>query len=420
MKKHIILFVVILISVIIPIKAQEVISLESSIAIALSNNLNIKVAKNQAEVLANKATKGNAGLLPSLDASGGVNYSEFNDHEVYSSGALNFSYTIFDGFDGKYTYEILNLKKEQGSLTARYNIESVIVNVIYGFYQLSEDSDNLNTASENLKISKERLQRNESKYEFGNINKLEVLNAKVDFNTDNSDFLKSQQAYEEAIREMNILLGRKAETKIQLIQDNSDFQVFDIKELKSKTLEENAEYLIKASELREDEIAVKQAKSGQLPSLNLNSSYSYYENKVLGTNSHAQLTGGLSMSFNIFDGKRKKIEIANAKIQKQITEFEYQDKMLELEKELANTYADYQYNLKILELEEDALEAAKLNFEQTKEYYHLGQVSSTTFREAQLNLVEAQNNKSAARYDAKQSEVNIKRISGRLLKRNVL
>lgn len=396
-------------------KAQEALTLEASIAIALENNLSIKVAKYQSEISANNATKGNAGLLPDLSASAGTNYSEYSSDKISSSTSLNFSYTLFDGFGGSYNYKILNLQKEQGNLTARYAIENVIVDVISGFYQLSEAYDNLDTASENLKISKERLQRSQSKYEFGNINKLEVLNAKVDFNTDNSNFLKSQQAYEEAIREMNVLLGRKAETKIQLIQDDSGFQVFDIEELKSKTLTENAEYLIKASELREDEITVKQAKSGQFPSLNLNSSYSYYENKVSGTNSHAQLTGGLSMSFNIFDGKRKQIEIANAKIQKQISEFEFQNKMLELKKELANAYADYQYNFKILELEEDALEAAKLNFEQTKEYYHLGQVSSTTFREAQLNLVEAQNDKSAARYDAKQSEVNIKKISGMLL-----
>lgn len=159
---------------------------------------------------------------------------------------------------------------------------------------------------------------------------------------------------------------------------------------------------------------MKKTKSGQLPSISINSSYSYYENEIAGTNSNTQLTGGLNMSFNIFDGK--KIEKANAKIQKQNTELEYQDKMLLLEKNLVNAYADFNYNLKILELEQDALEAATLNFEQTKEYHQLGQVSSTTFREAQLNLVEAQNNKSAARYDAKDSEVNIKRISGILLK----
>lgn len=415
MYKQFIFITLIVLSRVSLLNAQEALTLESAIQIALSNNYDIKVAKNGSEIAKNNATKGNAGLLPSLNASGGVNYSEHNEDEIYSSGALNFSYTLFNGLGARHTYQILNLRKQQGELTARFNIENTIANVISGFYQLSKAYDELDVASENLQISKERLLRNESKYEFGNINKLEVLNAKVDFNRDSSVFLKSQQSYEEAIREMNVLLGRSAERKMQLIKEKTNFQEFNMMELKRKTLEENAEYLLKTSELREDEIAVKKAKSGQLPSLSLKSSYSYYENEIMGTNSHTQLTGGLTLSFNIFDGKRKKTEIANAKIQKQITEFELQDKKLNLEKDLVNAYADYQYNLKVLALEEDALNAASLNFEQTKEYYQLGQVTSTSFREAQLNLVEAKNNKAAAGYNAKLSELNIKIVSGVLL-----
>lgn len=415
MYKQFIFIALIVLSSVSLLNAQEALTLESAIQIALSNNYDIKVAKNGSEIAKNNATKGNAGLLPSLNASGGVNYSEHNEDEIYSSGALNFSYTLFNGLGARHTYQILNLRKQQGELTARFNIENTIANVISGFYQLSKAYDELDVASENLQISKERLLRNESKYEFGNINKLEVLNAKVDFNRDSSVFLKSQQSYEEAIREMNVLLGRSAESKMQLIKEKTNFQEFNMMELKRKTLEENAEYLLKTSELREDEIAIKKAKSGQLPSLSLKSSYSYYENEIMGTNSHTQLTGGLTLSFNIFDGKRKKTEIANAKIQKQITEFELQDKKLNLEKDLVNAYADYQYNLKVLALEEDALNAASLNFEQTKEYYQLGQVTSTSFREAQLNLVEAKNNKAAAGYNAKLSELNIKIVSGVLL-----
>ncbi|MDM8161609.1 TolC family protein [Labilibaculum sp. K2S] len=396
-------------------KAQEALTLEASIAIALNNNLSIKVAENQSEISVNNATKGNAGLLPSFNAGANTNYNEHSTDKVSSSTSLNFSYILFDGFGARYNYKILNLQKEQGALTARYNIENTIANVISGFYQLSKAFDDLDVASKNMVISKERLQRNQSKYEFGNINKLEVLNAKVDFNRDSSTYLKSQQFYEELVREMNVLLGRSAETKFQLIPDASEFQSFNLSDLKKKALEENADYLIQANQLREDELAVKKAKSGQLPSLSINSSYSYYENEIVGTNSNTQLAGGLNLSFNVFDGKRKKIEIANAKIQKQNTELEFQNKMLKLEKDLVNAYADFNYNLRVLELEEDALEAATLNFEQTKEYYQLGQVSSTTFREAQLNLVEAQNNKSSARYDAKKSEINIKKISGTLL-----
>lgn len=395
--------------------AQDALTLERSVQIALMNNLNVQVAKQQAEISKNNATKGNAGLLPTLSASGGVNYTEHSSDELNSSGTLNFSYTLFNGLGARYTYKILNAQKEQGELIARYNIENTISSVISGFYQLSKTYDDVQVASENLEISKERLARNQSKYEFGNINKLEVLNAKVDFNRDSSSFLTSTRLYEEAIRGMNVLLGRSAEIPVQIIPDDSEFQKFELEELKSITLEKNAEYLIKASELREDEIQVKKSKSGQLPSLSLNSAYSYKENEVLGTNSHSQLTGGLTMSFNIFDGKRKKTEIANARIEKQITDLEYDNVRLQLDMDLLNAYADYQYNLKILFLEEEALVAAKLNFNQTKEYYQLGQVTSTTFREAQLNWVEAKNSKAAARYDAKQSEINIMRISGSLL-----
>lgn len=415
MKNRMIIIAAILLTSAFAGNAQEALTLESSIEIALSNNLNIKVAKNDAEISTNNATKGNAGLLPTLSASGGVNYSEHSTDEVYSSGALNFSYTIFDGFGGKYNYQILNLQKEQGDLNARYNIENTILDVVSGFYQLSQTYDNFKSAEKNLEISKERLLRNESKYEFGNINKLEVLNAKVDFNSDSTEYLQSQQSYEEAIREMNVLLGRKAETKFQLISDNSEFQTFNIKDLKKQTLELNTEYLIMANDMRQKETLVKESKSGQLPSLNLNSSYSYYENEIVGTNTNTQLTGGLTMSFTIFDGKKKKTEIANAKIDKMNSELDYQNTILDLEKDLVNVYADYLYNLKILSLQEDALEAAQLNFEQTKEYYLLGQVTSTTFREAQQNLIEARNNKSSARYDAKLSEVTIKKISGTLL-----
>ncbi|WP_171593683.1 TolC family protein [Marinifilum caeruleilacunae] len=397
------------------LSAQEALTLESAIQIALNNNYDIKVAKNDAEISKNNATKGNAGLLPNLSASGGVNYSEHASDELSSSAGLNLSYTLFDGFGGKYNYQILNLQKEQGDLLARFNIENTISNVISGFYELNKAYDNFQTSIKNLEISKERLSRNQSKYEFGNISKLEVLNSKVDFNSDSTAFLQAQQNYDAATRKVNVLLGRKAETTFQLIPDNADFQVFSLIDLKNETLEKNAEYLIAANQLQQSETKVKETKSGQLPTLSLNSSYSYYENKIAGSNSNTQLTGGLTLSFNIFDGKRKKTQIANAKIDQLNSDLEYQNTMLVLEKDLVDAYADYQYNLKILALQEDALEAAQLNFDQTREYYQLGQVTSTTFREAQQNLIEAINNKSAARYDAKLSEVSIKKISGTLL-----
>jgi outer membrane protein len=399
-------------------KAQDALSLQTAIEIALHNNLNIKIANSQTDISKNNASLGNAGLLPSLNMSTRTNYSEHSKDEVSSSGALNFNYTLFNGLNARYNYKILNLKKEQAELTARYNIENIIGNVIVNFYSLSESYDNLEVAKQNLIISKERLLRNQAKYDFGNINKLEVLNAKVDFNRDSSSYLNTEQKFKEAVHNMNVLLGRNADHKIDVIKETNHFKEFNLSDLKQTALIENADYLAKAKQLKEDEINIKKARSSQLPSLHLKSSYSYYENELTNTNSHTQLTGEVSLTFNIFDGKKKKTEIANAKIQKQLSEYQYQDKMLQLEKEIIDAYSAYQYSLNLLSLEEDALEAAQLNFEQTKEYYQLGQVNSTRFREAQLNFVEAQNKKTAAQYNAKELEIEILRLSGAILKSN--
>ncbi len=396
--------------------AQDALTLDTAIEIALENNLNIKVAKSNAEVISNNATKGNAGLLPTVGLGTSTNYSEYASDEISSSGNVNLSYTLFNGFGGRYTYKLLNIQKEQGELKTRYQIENIISSVISGFYDLSKNSDDLNVAKNNLDISKDRLNRNEAKYEYGNINKLGVLNAKVDFNRDSSSYLKSQQYYDQSARELNVLLGRSADIKFVIVPDVSEFRAFDMNVLKEEALNNNANYLIKREQLKVDEFNEKKAKSSRLPSLKLNSAYNYYENKVVGTNSNTRWTGGLTLSMNLFDGKKKKTTIANSKIQKQISLYEEEEHRLQLEKDLVNAYSSYEYNLQVLSLEEDALEASKLNFEQSREYYHLGQISSTTYREAQLNYIEAQNKRSAARYLAKNSEIDLELLSGTLLK----
>lgn len=65
--------------------SQEALTLDNAVAIALKNNLNIKVARSDAEITSNKATRGNAGLLPTLGAGINTNYSEHASDELSSS-----------------------------------------------------------------------------------------------------------------------------------------------------------------------------------------------------------------------------------------------------------------------------------------------------------------------------------------------
>ena len=101
---------------------QELLTKDLAVEIALENNFDIKAANNMTKIAENNATLKNSDFLPSLSGSAGSTLAstnsknEFQDNRVVSvSGAetvsynasLVLNYTLFNGFNRKYTYEKL-------------------------------------------------------------------------------------------------------------------------------------------------------------------------------------------------------------------------------------------------------------------------------------------------------------------------
>ena len=91
---------------------------------------------------------------------------------------------------------------------------------------------------------------------------------------------------------------------------------------------------------------------------------------------------------------------------------------MNLEKEVTSAYESYRNSLLVMDLEQKYLEAAELNFKRTRELYNLGQVTTTQFREAQLNLIRSRSNVATARYEARLKEIELLRLTGQLLRVN--
>ena len=85
------------------------------------------------------------------------------------------------------------------------------------------------------------------------------------------------------------------------------------------------------------------------------------------------------------------------------------------EKELNNSYDTFINNLFILEVQEKSLETSNNNFLRNLEKYEIGIVSSIEFRNAQINLLNAQLSRNTARYEAKISELYFLKLSGRII-----
>ena len=189
--------------------------------------------------------------------------------------------------------------------------------------------------------------------------------------------------------------------------------------MQERALSANAVYLLSLTGKQQAELDLKLARSNYWPRLALQSSYGYNQS-ASGFNidygdPDREFTVGLSLNFNLFNGGQDRIRTSNARIALNNRKLLYSQARLDLERSVANAHDAYLNTRTILALQERNLESAELNFQRTEQLYNLGQATTTTFREAQLNLIRSRNSISTARYAAKLAELRLLQLAGSLL-----
>ncbi len=404
---------------------NNILSFGEAVSLALERNPRIAVARNSAEIADNNAHIGNAGLLPTLDLAGSVYYQDVDPSagppgDMSSTSArMTASYTVFDGFGNIYRYRRLASEGKLGELEARDLIETTLTNVSRSYYGAAKAYENLEIARHLLEISRERLERARQRAEFGQGGTVDVLAARVDFNSDTVTVVRAEYAWEEARRNLNALLDRNLSTEFMVDRNVSFSDPVSLKTMRKSALANNAAYRASVENLEQARLGRGIARSSYIPRLSLSASYGY-DRTADGTDfSLNDPTRSWDMramlSFNIFDGFQRWNDLKNASIRVRSGELLQKQARLDLERDLANAYESYRNSLTVLELERKNLEAARVNFRRTRELYGLGRVTSTQFREAQLNLIRAETNVSSATYGAKLDEIELLRITGNLL-----
>jgi outer membrane protein TolC len=405
--------------------AEEILTFEEAVAIAFKRNPQITVARNNARIADNNAHIGNAGLLPRLDITGSTSYQSTDPASgpgsdlSITSAELIASYTLFDGLGNVFRYRRLASESRLGELEARNQIESILLSVSSAYYGAAATSENLRIARHLLEISRERLERAKKRASFGQAVTVDVLAAQVDFNSDTVTVVQAEFASAEAKRVLNVLLDRDITTDFTIEPTVKFSELGPLETMLDAAHTGNASYLASIESLEEARLSRSITRSEYLPKLDLSASFGYNRTADKFDLSLDDPTRSLdvraTLSLNIFNGFQRWIDSKNAATQVRSRELLEKQARLELDQALVSAYESYQISRTVLELEQQNLEAAQLNFHRTRDLYNLGQVTSTQFREAQLNFIQAETNVSTARYDAKLREIELLRITGRLV-----
>jgi len=422
---------------------QEILTKEKALEITLENNFGIKIAKNNLEIAENNTSIYNSRKLPVVILNSGANYSRNNqsltftdrdtgnDSEISGNGvvaktynaSLGVNYTIFDGFGRKYNVEQLKKTYNLTELQARETIENTYLQLFTTYFQIARLTENTNNLKEALTISKQRLQRAQYQYDYGQSTKLEFLNAQVDVNNDSISLITAKQQLNNAKRGLNVILGSKNDVSFEVETEVEYNKMLSFDELKAKTMQNNA--LLKQNEqnIAISEFNIKINKANYLPSLNFNTSYGFNrtENENLINPFGAKLitsdglNAGLNLTWNIFDGGATKTRVSNAKIALDNQQILLDQQKVNIENNLKNTWENYKNQLFILSAQEQNVQSNQNNFDRTQERFKLGQITSVEFRQAQINLINSKTAMNNARFDAKLIELQLLQLSGDIL-----
>lgn len=414
-------------------KAQEVLTIEQAMTIALENNFEIKIAKNNSKINETNVTIGNAGMLPTATANITDNNSITNSTQVRQDGtstsldnaknnSLNYGvsigWTVFDGMKMFAKLDQLKELQKLGDAELKRTILVKIAQVNSAYYDLVQMQQQLVALDTTIVISNQRLTLAKNRFSIGKASKLEVLNAQVDLNSDQVALLRQKEAYANGKILLNQHLARDPKIDFKVTDEVKVDNKLVLADLMDLAQKQNPGLEAQIINKRIAELQLKQVKADRYPTLRLTSGYNFSESQSsLGFTSETSSRGlnyGFNASMNIFDGFNQHRNEKVAKLQIENSQLAIEQQNTLLNTQLSTAFQTYLTNLELIDLEENNENIARQNLEITLDKFKIGTITTLDFRTAQLNYVNAKVRYSNAQYEAKLSEIALKELAGNI------
>ena len=413
--------------------AQELLKLEDAVTIALENNYDIKLAKNELKIDALNNSVGNAGMLPTINALVTDNNSITNTKQTQADGSertldgarnMNLTYgvgldwTVFDGLRMFARKEQLNILQKQGEAELKLAILTKISEVYLNYFDLVQQQQQLAAIDTAIVISQERVTTAQNRFSIGKASKLEVLNAQVDLNTDKSLQLKQLETLKNAKIRLNEILARDVQTDFAVTKEISVDEQLKYDELKSAAESQNPQLQAQMLTKNSAEQQLKQVKAGRYPTIRITSGYNFTRSEAslgfITQSSNRGFAYGFNASMPIFNGNLQNRNERIAKVQLENANVTLEQQKRSLESQLNAAFASYTTNLELTKVEAQNLKIAEQNLDITMAKFKIGTITPIEFRTAQQNFLDAKVRYSNALYLTKIHEITLKELAGSL------
>lgn len=427
--------------------SQTPLSLEEAVAIGIQRNFLVQASRNDAAIANNSNTWGNAGRYPDVNATINLN-NGFNNNQNPASFLLELTalnsgispgveatWVLYGGRRVRMAKDQFDRLEEQAQGNVRQTVETTIEDIMLSYYQAVIQQDQLQVRAEVLRLSRERLEYQRTRREFGQTSTFDVLQTQDAYLNDSTSFLVQQTNVANAMRNLYRAIGEDNPPGAgYTLSDRLPLEAmeYDINDLRNRMLASNQALFNLRINRELAGLQTRVQESFRKPTLSLRTGISYtlsrniFANGIFANGDERDLGGiqntnlnmllNLTASYNIFDGGVRKLNVQNAQLQEMSAQFQVEGLRRNLLAQLDNTFEIYNNQKQIVTLSNSLVDNARRNIEIAEERFRGGLISFFDYRSIQLSYLNATQTRLNALFNLKTTETELLRLSGGLLR----
>ena len=435
-KRKKMLMIALLSVAVLPLGAQKKWTLDDCISYAMQNNITLQKSRLQQQSAAEDVKAQKGALLPTVSASTNqsIGYRPWQDSGVttvtngqvnskvnkdYYNGSYNINaqWTVWNGGRNRNNVRLSQLTAQQSELNVAEQANSIEERICQLYVQCLYLNEAIGVSRSTLETSKKNEDRGREMVEVGLLAQADLAQLTAQRANDEYGIVEAESQLANYTLQLRQLLqltsdadfsiafdaplpwGGGATTNEQVLSDIPALQTVYEQAVTSRPEIENARLGIESSKL-----SVAIAKAGWLPTLSLTGGASTSTNSLSNNGwgnqmkTNVNMSGGLSLSIPIFDGKQTKTSVAKARIQQQQAQLDLLDQQQQLYQTIEGYWLDATTNQQKFRAASTSVASSQASYDLLQEQFNVGLKNIVEMLAGKDNLLQAQQTQLQAKY----------------------
>ncbi|WP_278410778.1 TolC family protein [Phocaeicola coprocola] len=423
--------------VLVPVKAQDVLTLEECLRLGIENNLSLESSRNEIRKGEHTLSENRAKLLPQINAVAGFN-DNFNPPVSVTDGSAygnpynvtkTLQYNASAGIQLQmplynqtvYTaVDIARTMNELNRLSYEKAREDLILQISKMYYLSQNTAEQIALIKENISRLNELSSITQAFYDNGMAMEVDVKRVNINLENQRVQYDNAQSMLTQQLNLLKYVIDYPADKEIALTPVDTENTTSV-----SLTGLDNNQYELQLLQSKQ-KLAEQQHKmigQGYIPSLSLTGSwmYSAYTDKAKnwfhsGPSNHWYNSSGIGLTLRIpiFDGLDKRAKMKKAKIEIENAKLSYENALKNMQTQYLNATNELMNSQRNFRKQKDNYLLAEDVYQVTTDRYREGIASMTEVLQDEMRMSEAQNNYINAHYNYQVTNLSLLKLTGQL------